>query len=398
MTAPRTDLVLLGVTGSIAAYKAVEVARRLGAAGCRVQVLMTASAARFVTPTTFEAITGRPVLDDPWARRSGEIAHVERADEAALLLVAPASAHTLARLALGLADDILTATALSTGAPIVVAPAMEHGMWHHPATQAHVRTLESRGVVRVGPATGALASGRSGDGRMAEPAEVAEAALLRLRGPARLAGRRILVTAGPTWEPIDPVRVLSNRSTGAMGIAIADEAARRGAQVDLVLGPTHLAPIPAVRAHRVETAAEMLASCLERLEGVDFVVGAAAVSDYRPAAPRDRKLKRGGEDGAVLALEENPDIIATLAAGAGPSTRVIGFAAETEDLVENARGKLDRKRLHAVVGNQVGVDAGFGPAETRVVLVRPGVEPHWSAPGDKAAMARFIWDQLEEEG
>lgn len=390
--ADSEPLILLGVTGSIAAYKAVDLARRLKSDGFRVQVVMTHSATRFVTPLTFEAITGRPVVDDAWARRSGEIEHVERADEAALIVVAPASAHTLARLALGLADDALTAMALSTRAPIVVAPAMEHGMWHHPATQAHMATLASRGVTRVGPGSGALASGRSGDGRMAEPEAIAAHVQALARGEASMAGRRVLITAGPTWEPIDPVRVLSNRSTGAMGIALANEARRRGAEVDLVLGPTHLGPEPGVRVTRVETAAEMLAASLERLEGADVVVGAAAVSDYRPSDPKAQKLKRGGP--ASLSLTENPDIIATLSSRAGAGTKLVGFAAETEDVVENARGKLERKGLHAVIGNQVGREAGFGPGATRVVLVRADMEPQWSEPGDKPSMARFIWDGL----
>ena len=396
MSAEATPLVVLGVTGSIAAYKAVEVTRRLGKAGVRVQVVMTESATRFVTPLTFEAISGRPVIDDPWARRSGEIAHVERAEEAAALLVAPASAHTLARLALGLADDPLSALALSTRAPLIVAPAMEHGMWHHPATRDHLRTLRARGALVVGPERGGLASGRSGDGRMAEPEAVVASVLGLLRGEGPLRGLRVLVTAGPTWEPIDPVRVLANRSTGAMGIAVAEEAAARGAWVRLVLGPTALEPAPSPRLEtvRVETARQMLQASLLEVEAMDVLVGAAAVGDFRPRAPSSKKLKRDRPEARVLELEENPDVIAQLAQAA-PRAVKVGFAAETEDVVEHARAKRTRKGLDWVVGNVVGETQGFGPGATQVVLVGPADPVAWSEPGDKRTVARFIWDHVQ---
>jgi phosphopantothenoylcysteine decarboxylase/phosphopantothenate--cysteine ligase len=388
--------ILLGVTGSIAAYKAVEIARALGRRGARVQVAMTRGAARFVTPLTFEAITGAPVLDDPWARGGGEIEHVERAHAIELLLVAPASAHTLARLALGLADDVVTAVALSTEAPIVVAPAMENGMWLHPATQAHLHTLRSRGVTVVGPESGALASGRTGEGRLADPERVAEAAFVRATGGGDLEGVDAVVTAGPTWEPIDPVRVLANRSTGAMGIALAEAGARRGARVRLVLGPTPLRPAahPRLEVVAVETAREMLAAAEVGLEQRNVIVGAAAVGDFRPSTARPHKLKKDAPGATQLDLVENPDVLATLAQRAAEGATVVGFAAETEDVVENARAKLVRKGCHLVVGNQVGKDRGFGPGETAVLVVAPAGAPAAYGPASKAAVASFLWDRV----
>ena len=393
---------LLGVTGSIAAYKGVEVARRLMKAGCAVQVAMTAGATRFVTPLTFEAITGRTVLDDAW-RRSSEIAHVERAHEADLVVVAPASANSLARMRAGMADDPLLAVLLSTEAPILVAPAMEHGMWRHPATRDNVATLVSRGVEVVGPATGALASGRSGDGRMVEPEEVVERALARLGGGAG-AQEHVVITAGPTWEPIDPVRVLANRSTGAMGIALAEAAMRTGARVRLVLGPTHLrpAPHPNLELFPVETALEMLAAVEAGLESCSVLVGAAAVGDFRPAHPRDAKLKRSAADADRLELIENPDVLATAARqlrAARPDAVVVGFAAETEDVEANALKKLRAKGCDLVVGNVVGKSVGFGPGATEVMVVRETETPVRFGPASKTEVAAFVWAQaLLERG
>lgn len=393
--------VLLGVTGSIAAYKAVEVARRLGKAGARVQVAMTAGAARFVTPLTFEAITGQPVLDDPWARRYGEIQHVERAHEIDLLLVAPASANYLARMAHGLADDLVAAVALSTVAPKLVAPAMEDGMWQNPATQANLQLLRARGVGVIGPASGPLASGREGLGRMEEPERIVEAAWARLAWGGDLDGEAAVITAGPTWEPIDPVRVLTNRSTGAMGIALAEVGVRRGARVCLVLGPTHLEPIahPRLEVRRVETAEEMLAQALEGLEARSVIIGAAAVGDFRPARRSAQKLKRSAPEAHQLELEENPDVLATLSLrlrAHRPTAIVVGFAAETDDVVTHAQAKLERKGCDLVVGNLVGPAAGFGPGHTRVVVVDRGasVEPY--GPASKEKVASFIWDRILE--
>lgn len=391
---------MLGVSGSIAAYKAVEIARRLGKDGVEVQVAMTASATQFVAPLTFESITGRPVLDDPWSRRGGRIEHVEHAHEIDLLVIAPATAHTLARLALGLADDVLSAVALSTQAPILVAPAMEHGMWNHPATQANFRTLLGRGVHSVGPVQGALASGRVGDGRMSEPEAVVRVALAVL-GTQDLVGESVLITAGTTWEPIDPVRFLGNRSTGAMGIALAEAAAKRGAEVRLVLGPTALEPkpLPAITVVRVETARQMLDASLEGIESRTVVVGAAAVSDFRPAVAHAQKLKRTAPGARTICLEENPDVIASLSAqlqNRGSGGIAVGFAAETEDVIENALIKLDRKKLDLVIGNAVGPKEGFGPGATAVIAVAKDKPPTPFGPADKSVVAQFIWDQVVE--
>lgn len=396
--------VMLGVSGSIAAYKAVEVARHLVKAGAEVQVAMSAGALEFVRPLTFEAITGAPVLDDAWARRSGEITHVERAHDIDVLLVAPASANTLARLALGLADDVLTAVALSTRAPLVLAPAMEHGMWNHPATQDNLRKLTGWGATLVGPESGALASGRSGDGRLADPALIAREAMAAAnrgtpsRGP--LDGDTVLITAGPTWERIDPVRILANRSTGAMGIALAEAAIARGARVRLVLGPTHLAPRadPRLEVVRIESAHDMLAAAREGVAATTILVGAAAVSDFRPAAPRDHKWKRSSEDADRIDLVENPDIIATLSRelrAIRSDALVIGFAAETQDLVAHARIKLRKKGCDYVVANLVGPERGFGPGQTELVVV-DAKNTRALGPGSKPELAGELWEALIE--
>lgn len=393
--------ILLGVGGSIAAYKAVEVARLLAKAGASVQVALTRGAAQFIQPLTFEAITGRPVLTDVFALETSgkqEIAHVERAHEVDLVLVAPASANLLARLAAGFADDPLTATALSTRAPIAVAPAMESGMWENAATQENVRRLQARGVTFFGPGAGALASGRSGVGRLLEPEVIVEEALGLLAG-GDLRGERVVITAGPTWEPLDPVRVLTNRSTGAMGIELAAAAVRRGAEVRLILGPTHLSPPahPRLGVARVETALEMLASAREALDGATVLIGTAAVSDYRPASPRAQKLKRSDPAAQRLELAENPDVLATLGAelrAARPDAVVVGFAAETGDVEHHALGKLRAKGCDLVIGNLVGVGKGFGGGDTSVAAVRASGEPQWFGPAPKALVAQFVLDQI----
>ncbi|MCK6552423.1 bifunctional phosphopantothenoylcysteine decarboxylase/phosphopantothenate--cysteine ligase CoaBC, partial [Myxococcota bacterium] len=308
--------VLLGISGSIAAYKSAELARLLKKRGADVQVVMTEAAQRFITATTLQALTGRPVLTDLWALgasaeasvavprgdadRRSDIEHVEQAHGIDLLLVAPATANTLARIACGLADDVLAAIALATRAPILAAPAMEPGMWEAAATRDNCARLAARGVAFVGPAAGELASGRSGVGRMSEPEEIVEAAARVLAGPGDLGGERVLITAGPTWEAIDPVRILSNRSTGAMGIAIAEAAAERGAEVTLVLGPTMLVPraVRGLRVVRIESAREMLEAARAALAGTTVLVGTAAVSDFRPESPHAQKLKRSAGDAA----------------------------------------------------------------------------------------------------
>lgn len=399
--------VLVGVTGSIAAYKAIELVRLLTAAGHRVQVVMTESAQRFVTPVTFEAITRQAVLADLWALQGHEIEHVERAHDVDVLVVAPASANTIARLAHGLADDVLSAIALSTRAPLVIAPAMETGMWLHPATQANVATLRSRGAVIVEPESGALASGRSGVGRLA-PVEAIAARVEAVLQPdprgrddagheasAREVwrGRKVVITAGPTYERLDPVRVLTNRSTGEMGIAIAAAAQARGAAVTLVLGPTHLSPPASVITVRVESAREMFEATARAIEGVDVLIAAAAVSDFRPAEAQSSKLKRSDPRAKMLILEENPDVLASLAPRVKDDGVVVGFAAETDAVEANARAKLHAKGCDIVIGNVVGPGVGFGSGETSVIAVRAGgTVPFGPAP--KVAVAEFVLDQV----
>lgn len=388
--------VLLGVTGSIAAYKAIELVRLMTQAGHEVKVAMTVSAQRFVTPVTFEALTQRAVLTDLWALQGHEIEHVERAHDVDVLVVAPASANTLARLAHGLADDVLSAIALSTRAPLVLAPAMETGMWLHPATQANVATLVARGAVIVGPESGALASGRSGIGRLAPVEAIAERVQAVLAPHRPWAGRKVVITAGPTYERLDPVRVLTNRSTGEMGLAIARAAAKRGAAVTVVLGPTHLTPAPEITSVvRVESAREMLEATARAIEGVDVLIATAAVSDFRPAEAQASKLKRSDPRARMLLLEENPDVLAALAPRVKDEGVVVGFAAETDAVEQNARAKLHAKGCDVVIGNVVGPGVGFGAGETSVIAVRASSATSFG-PASKAAVAEFVLDQVAE--
>ena len=361
--------ILLGVTGSIAAYKAVELLRELTRRGAEVRCAMTESAIRFVAPLTFQSLSRQPVLTDLYAQDyEGQIAHIAAAGGADLFLVAPATAHTLAKFAHGLADDFLTNLFLAATCPVLLAPAMDAEMWRHPATQANVATLRQRGVQFVGPASGELASGLTGPGRLAEPAEIVGAVEALFARARDLAGRSVLVTAGPTYEPLDPVRFVGNRSSGRMGFALAEAAAARGAQVLLVTGPTHLAPPPGVEYIRVQTTQEMYEAVLAHAEGADAIIKAAAPSDYRPAKVASAKIKKGREI-LTLELTPTPDILAELARRKGASV-LVGFAAETEELVANAREKLRKKNLDLVVANDVGAkDAGFAAETNRVTLV-----------------------------
>ena len=361
--------ILLGVTGSIAAYKAVELLRELTRRGAEVRCAMTESATRFVAPLTFQSLSRRPVLTDLYAQDyEGQIAHIAAAGGADLFLVAPATAHTLAKFAHGLADDFLTNLFLAATCPVLLAPAMDAEMWRHPATQANVATLRQRGVQFVGPASGELASGLTGPGRLAEPAEIVGAVEALFARARDLAGRSVLVTAGPTYEPLDPVRFVGNRSSGRMGFALAEAAAARGARVLLVTGPTHLAPPPGVECIRVQTTQEMYEAVLARAEGTDAIIKAAAPADYRAAKVAPAKIKKGREI-LTLELTPTPDILAELARRKGASV-LVGFAAETEELVANAREKLRKKNLDLVVANDVGAkDAGFAAETNRVTLV-----------------------------
>jgi len=371
---------IVGVSGSIAAYKSVYLVRRLVEAGAEVHVALTASAARFVTPLTFATVSGRPVLADLFEAVPGT--HVTLAEAADAAVVAPATAHLIARYAHGLADDALTTLLLAVRGPVLLAPAMESGMWAHPATRANVGVLEGRGVRFVGPARGPLASGLAGPGRMAEPEEVRAAleALFAKAPPAQaprrdLAGERVLVTAGPTREPIDPVRFLSNPSTGRMGFAVAEAAAARGAEVTLVAGPVTLPTPPGCRRVDVVTAAQMHDAVLAALPSATVLVMAAAVSDFRPAKPQAHKAKKGTA-GTVLALARTDDILADVAARAPAGLLRVGFAAETRDLEMHARAKRQAKDLDLIVANDVSApaagsapDRGFGAPTNRVTLI-----------------------------
>lgn len=366
---PGPNIALL-VTGGIAAYKAPLVARELMRRGASVKVAMTESAQRFVGPLTFAGLTGEPPLVDLWDASQGGEAHVDLARWADLLLVAPATASVLARMTSGLADDVVTATLLCARGPVLVAPAMHTRMWEHAATRENAARLSARGIQFVGPENGALASGEEGVGRMAEPEGIAAAAMAAC-APRDLAGRTVLVSAGPTHEAIDPVRFVGNRSSGKMGFAIAERAAQRGASVVLVSGPVSLAAPSGVELVRVRSALEMQAA-IESRDGVDAVVMAAAVADYRPRDVSPSKAKKQeGEDTRTLALVRNPDILLGLGArrAATGSKRpvLIGFAVETEDLVAAARAKLTKKKVDLVVANHASV--AFEGDASEVTLV-----------------------------
>lgn len=392
-TPQRPLAVLLGVTGGIAAYKAAELVRRLRARGHEVRCALTRAGEAFIPALTLEVLSGRPVLREEYltASGSGEEAHVAAAAWADVLVIAPATSHTLARLALGLADDFLTTTALVFDGPLVVAPAMHSTMWAKPALQEQIEKLERRGVVRVGPVVGALASGEVGPGRMADPEEIVRAVEGACR-PGAWAGRRVLVTAGPTYEPIDPVRFLGNRSSGKMGFALAAEAARQGAEVDLVAGPVALPTPPGVSRTDVTTAVEMEREVGRRAAAADLIVMAAAVADYRPKAPAERKIKKSAGGLPVLELAENPDILAGLAALAPTAVRV-GFAAETHDLEGGARDKLARKGVHFLVANDVSRrDIAFGSDDNEVTVYRPGGAPVFLSRRPKRELAAALLD------
>jgi phosphopantothenoylcysteine decarboxylase/phosphopantothenate--cysteine ligase len=387
----------LGVSGGIGAYKAVEVARLLQKRGHRVQAIMTRAARRFVGPLTFEAITQTRVVTGQFAPgMNADIEHIALASSLDLLLVAPATANILGKFAHGIADDFLSALYLASRAPVLVAPAMNTNMWEHPAVVANVQTLGARGVRFVDPGVGYLACGWVGKGRLAEPEEIVEAAERVLHPKTSLAGRRVLVTAGPTVEDLDPVRFLSNRSSGRMGFALAREAAWRGAQVTLVTGPTPVEPPSVHDLVRVRSAEEMRAAVLARAEGADVVIMAAAVADYTPAAGgAARKLDKGAA--LILDLVATPDILAELGAKRGSAIRpvLVGFAAQTGDPVGPARRKLAAKRLDLVVANDVTAPgAGFDVETNQVTLV--GADDEASLPlMSKADVAAAVLDRVE---
>lgn len=342
--------VMLVVGGGIAAYKSALLARELQREGARVETVMTASATRFIAPLTFAGITGRAAHTELWDPGfSGEL-HIDLTARCAISVVAPATANLIARMAQGIADDLATTALLAARGPLVIAPAMHPRMWTHPATQANVATLIARGAIVVGPDDGPLASGESGVGRMADPEAIARVAADAL-SPKDLAGLRVVITAGPTYEALDPVRFLGNRSSGRMGYALAEVAVRRGATVDLVTGPSNLAPPTGASVHKVRSAIEMRDAVTALLPAADAVIMSAAVADYRPVTVSTEKIKKTAGE-LSIALTKNPDILAELgAARVGPRPVLVGFAVETSDLVGYARDKLARKRCDLVVAN-----------------------------------------------
>ena len=351
--------VLLCVGGGIAAYKALELVRRLREAGAQVQVAMTAGAQHFVTPLSFQALSGNPTRTTLWdSAAEASMGHIELARWADRILIAPATADLLAKLAHGFADDLVTTLCLATTAPITVAPAMNHRMWGHPATQANISTLRGRGVQVIGPEDGPLAEGESGPGRLSEPDAIVAALLSTATVDQALKGLKVVVSAGPTYEDLDPVRYLGNRSSGKMGFAVADSARRRGAEVVLVAGPVHLPTPTGVTRVDVRSAAQMHEAVFAAFPA-DIYIGAAAVADYTPRAPAANKIKKSNES-LALDLVRTPDILSEVAAQTQGLKLVVGFAAETENVAGYARGKLVAKRLDLIVANRVGVvDGGF---------------------------------------
>jgi len=370
--------VLVGLSGGIACYKACEVVRLLARAGARVQVMMTAGAQQFVTPLTLQTLSGRAVATETFSlTQESEIGHIRLADEAEVVLLAPATANVIAKLTHGLADDLVSTVLLATRAPVLLAPAMNVHMWNHPATQANLRVLLDRGVHTVGPAAGSLACGYEGPGRLAEPVDIVEA-LTGVLAPQDLRGERIVISAGPTREAIDPVRYLSNESSGKMGYALARVARRRGAEVVLVSGPTALPPPAGVRTVQVTTAAEMHRALEVEFRGASVLVMAAAVADYRPRHVAAQKLKKT-RDAVALELERTIDILSGLAAHKGRRL-VVGFAAETQHAVAEATRKLREKRVDLVVANDVTTPgAGFG-SDANVVTLVDGTGPAEALP------------------
>lgn len=383
--------IVLGVSGGIAAYKAADLASKLVQAGAVVDTVLTQSATAFIAPLTFQALTKRPVHEDmfaPWTENSA--GHVTLAGNADLILVAPASANTIAHLALGLANDLLGVVALATTAPLLIAPAMEHHMFHHPATQGHLETLRTRGATIIGPATGHLASGAVGDGRLAPVEEILGAARQLLGHSGALAQRHVVITAGGTREPLDPVRYLGNGSSGAMGYALAQAALDRGAKTTLISTVANLTPPYGACVIPVQTALEMQAAVATAVRDADALVMAAAVADFRPESASEQKIKkRLNTKQQTVQLIQNPDILASIEQ---PGLLKIGFAAETENMVEYATAKLAAKGLAFIIANDAA--ATIGSARSRATIISPH-EPLQALPVlDKTELANVILERL----
>ncbi|MBN1192093.1 MAG: bifunctional phosphopantothenoylcysteine decarboxylase/phosphopantothenate--cysteine ligase CoaBC [Coriobacteriia bacterium] len=384
--------IVVGVTGGIAAYKTCELVRALVRDGYRVKVVMTEAATRFVSPLTFRTLSAEPVTVSMWADEpDAKIHHISLAEEADLMVIAPCTANVIAKIAHGRADDMLTTTALATEAPLVIAPAMNVHMWRKDVTQRNVAVLRSRGAVVIDPTHGELACGDVGEGRLASVESIVEAVAAEAVRVRDLMGKHVLVTAGGTHEPIDPVRYIGNHSSGKTGFAVAEEAARRGARVFLVTGPSHLPDPFGCEVVRVQTALQMRAAVLARADAADVIVMSAAVADFRPATASSDKIKKTDAP-AQITLERNPDILSELGARNGGAV-LVGFAAETSEVEENAKAKLEAKCCDLIVANDVSDPVlGFGTDENRVLLVtRDAVERLDVLP--KAAIAREILDR-----
>ena len=383
--------IVLGITGGVAAYKAGELARLLGKAGAQVDVVMTAAAARFVAPLTFEALTGRPVFTSLWdGANASPMAHIDLTRGADAVLVAPATADFIAKLVHGLGDDLLSTLCLARDCPLLVAPAMNRQMWEHPATARNMVQLHADGVGVLGPASGAQACGEVGEGRMLEPAEIVDALVASFQ-PQLLAGKRVLLTVGPTFEALDPVRGLTNSSSGKMGFALAQACAEVGAGVTAIAGPVALATPAGVTRIDVQSALDMREAVLAAVPQADIFIAVAAVADYRPAAPAAHKIKKGAQT-LTLELVANPDILAEVAARSD-APFCVGFAAESRNLAEYAEGKRRAKKLPLVVGNLV--QDGLG-GDANAVTLFDAAGAHAVPPGDKLTIARAIVRHIAE--
>ena len=386
--------VVLGVTGGIAAYKACEVVSRLRKLHAEVDVIMTENATKLVAPLTFETLSYRPVCVDTFSRtESWDVKHISLAQKADVMVVAPATANLMAKLAHGIADDMLSTTLLATKAPILLAPAMNTGMWTAQATQDNLQTLLARGVITVGPGSGFLACGDTGSGHMSEPVEIVEAICSILCPKKDMEGLRVLVTAGPTVERIDPVRYLTNDSSGKMGYALAQAAQERGAEVTLVSGPVHLPPPTGVRVVPVTSTMSLYKAMMDECGAQDIIVQAAAPADYRVEHPADQKIKKQAGEQLVLTLVENPDIAKAVGERKQPGQVLVGFAAETQNVMANAQKKLQSKKLDLIVANDVTAEgAGFGVDINIVTLIT--AEGSDALPKmSKREVADRIWDK-----
>jgi phosphopantothenoylcysteine decarboxylase / phosphopantothenate---cysteine ligase len=392
----KNKSIIVGVTGGIAAYKTAELVRLLVKEDVRITVVMTRNATRFVSPLTFEALSGNRVVSDMWAPETGAMDHIRKGQEADLIVIAPATANFIAKLAHGLGDDFLSTMVLAASAGILVCPAMNSRMFVNPVTQKNLAALRAFGHEVMEPGDGGLACGTEGPGRLPEPVDILEE-VKKLLSPQDLAGLRFLVTAGPTIEPLDPVRYMTNRSSGRMGYALAGAARMRGGKVTLVSGPTYLNPPRGVVFEKVNTAEQMRRAVLDGCSGMDVIIKAAAVLDYRPKERADQKIKRKGQE-QLLELIENPDILAELGCRRDADRRLlVGFAAETEELLAHAQEKLKKKNLDMIVANDVSRhDAGFEVDTNSVkVIYRDGRVEDWALM-PKEAVANRLLDRIKE--